>query len=203
MKGNAAEREKLRAKCKELELALQVREEQEGVSRVVEGLKAEIAEKDRKLRELDGKSRENEKRGRSEGRKQPGYRGNREDSAENRGKSPHCQRLLREIMSLLGAEHRKEVLSRLKSLLTHSHLTETLTSLVIHHSPPHTFPVPPSVSQLEAWVDRLISEYLALRKGTEGVGALASRLGVGRGAVERLQAENRELRARGKGASYL
>jgi len=203
LKGNAVEREKLRAKCKELELALQVREAQEGVSRVVEDLKAEIAEKDRKLRELDGKSRENEKRGRSEGRKQPGYRGNREDSAENRGKSPHCQRLLREIMSLLGAEHRKEVLSRLKSLLTHSHLTEKLTSLVIHHSPPHTFPVPPSVSQLEAWVDRLISEYLALRKGTEGVGALASRLGVGRGAVERLQAENRELRARGKGASYL
>lgn len=206
LKGNAAEREKLRAKCKELELALQMREEQEGLSRVVEELKAEIADKDRKLRDVEGKSRENERRGRSEGRKQPGYRGNREESAENRGKSPHCQRLLREIMSLVGAEHRKELLPKLKSLIPRAKLAEKLTFLVIQHSPPHTFTVPPSVPQLEAWLDRLITEYLALRKGSEGVlGAVAGRLAVGRGAVlqavERLLAENADLRSRR--ASYL
>jgi hypothetical protein len=217
LKENAAEREKLKAKCKELELALQISEDQEGESRVIEGLRREIAEKDRKLKEFEDKNRrENEKRGRSEDRKPTGYRLNRDDSAENRGKSPHCQRTLREIMTILGISHRREIIPKLKSLQTPFkriesalQLTEKLISLVIQHSPPHTFPIPPTNEQLEAWVDRLLSEYLALRKGSEAqsvMNTLVSRLGVGRvgavvEAVERLIAENRELR--GRGMSYL
>lgn len=216
LRENAAEREKLKGKCKELELALQVSEDQVGESREIEGLQRQIAEKDRKLKEFEDKTRrENDKRGRSEGRKPTKYPLNRDDSAENRGKSPHCQRILREIMVILGISHRRDIIPRLKSLQDPSkraesavNLAEKLISLVIQHSPPHTFPNPPTYEELEAWVDRLISEYLVLRKGEAQsvVTALVSRLGVGKvgavaEAVERLIAENRELR--GKGLNYL
>lgn len=195
LKGNVAETEKFKAKCKELELTLQSYEEQGDLERKIEKLERENREKDKKIREFEEKFREKRTgRNKSEGKKR--------DNSENRGKSPHSRRVLHEIMDILGVSHRKELLPRLKSLLTSQSASEFVTNMqnmVKKYSPPGSFPMFPTERQVATWVERLIGEYLALRKGGEVLNSLVNRLGIGRygdltEAIDRLIAENRELR---------
>lgn len=85
-----------------------------------------------------------------------------------------CRRLLREAIELLGLTQTADLLPELRNLVKKAQsvhacdqfvgqICETVSQL----SPPGTFMRQPSLQQVWKWVQRLIDEYMILRKGKE------------------------------------
>lgn len=97
--------------------------------------------------------------------------------------SPATQRrVLQEVIALLGVQI-GEVVTEVKGLLKHGksaaasdELVERICSVVEQFSPPGSFTHRPSLQQVWRWVERLIEEYLSLRKGTSQSQVLMQRL---------------------------
>ena len=97
--------------------------------------------------------------------------------------SPATQkRVLQEVTTLLGVQI-GEVVTEVKGLLKHGksaaasdELVERICSVVEQFSPPGSFNRRPSLQQVWRWVERLIEEYLSLRKCTSQSQVLVQRL---------------------------
>ena len=97
--------------------------------------------------------------------------------------SPATQkRVLQEVTTLLGVQI-GEVVTEVKGLLKHGksaaasdELVERICSVVEQFSPPGSFNRRPSLQQVWRWVERLIEEYLSLRKCTSQSQMLVQRL---------------------------
>jgi myosin heavy subunit len=92
------------------------------------------------------------------------------------------RRVLQEVTTLLGVQT-GEVVGEVKGLLKHGknaadseELVQRICSVVEQFSPPGSFTHRPSLQQVWRWVERLIEEYLALRKVTSQSQALVQRL---------------------------